>query len=416
MDTLTLRATVARAARRGAIAAVLALSVAVAAVPHAVAAPAGGVDLPRLSLGAEKVVSGLEKPLYVTGARDGSGRIFVVEQGGTIRVVRAGIVQPTPFLDLRSLVNTDGLELGLLGLAFSPTYRTTGRFYVYYSDTAGSTVLFRYVAQDPASDTPAITRQRVVLRLTQPTVYHRSGCLQFGRDGYLYVGTGDGGPFYDPLNRAQSRASLLGKVLRIDTGDRPGRKPYWGTYRVPKDNPFYAKKGARKEIWSYGLRNPWRFSFDSATGDLWIGDVGQDSVEEIDFAKAGSKGQNWGWHRWEGNVPTPGQPRRLTRRGFSFPIVRHAHPQAEAIVGGYVYRGSKYPALRGTYVYADYEWGWIAGVRRTTPSGKLLKRRQNEMLLQTQSVISSFGVDDARELYFTDWADGSVWQVTAAAK
>ncbi len=392
------------------------LAAAAPGLASATAAPAGGVDLPRLEVGAVKLYSGFDSPLYVTGARDGTNRLFVVERGGLVKVVRDGVVQPAPYLDLRSLVNTSAEELGLIGFAFAPGYRTNGRFYVFYADSPGSTVLVRYVATNPLSDTPSVTAQRVVMRLTQPTIYHRSGCLQFGRDGYLYVGTGDGGPFYDPYGHAQSKRSLLGKILRIDTGDKPGKKLYWGTYRVPRDNPLYNRKKVRREIWSYGLRNPWRFSFDSATGDLWIGDVGQDSVEEIDFARAGVGGQNWGWARWEGNVPTPGQPRNLKKRGYSFPIARHPHPQAEAIVGGYVYRGSKYPALRGTYVYGDFINGWIAAVRRTAPSGKLLKRPQYATMLQTTSLISSFGTDDARELYFTDYADGSVWQVTGVAK
>jgi glucose/arabinose dehydrogenase len=390
-------------------------AIACSAILATPAMAANGVALGSLSLGAHAVVSGFDHPVYVTGAGDGSGRLFVVEQAGKIRVVRGGAVQPTPYLDLSGLTAMFG-ERGLLGLAFSPGYATNGRIYVNYTNTAGDTVVARYTALDPASDTPTFAAPQTVLSVAQPYANHNGGNLQFGPDGYLYIGLGDGGNAGDPGRRAQNHRSLLGKMLRIDTGDRPGTVPFAGTYRVPKSNPFYKKKGARKEIWSLGLRNPWRYSFDAATGDLWIGDVGQDAVEEIDFQPARKGGQNWGWHHWEGNSRYTSRPRKLSRRGYSFPIAQYRHPTGEAVTGGYVYRGSAFPALKGTYLYADFANGWIAGVRRTTPSGKLLKKPQKGVLLQTSALVSSFGVDDAQELYFTDLKGGAVWRVTAGTK
>jgi glucose/arabinose dehydrogenase len=189
-----------------------------------------------------------------------------------------------------------------------------------------------------------------------------------------------------------------------------------GTYAVPKSNPFYAKKGYRKEIWSRGLRNPWRFSFDSARGEMWIGDVGQDKYEEIDVAAAGKGGQNWGWHVWEGNHRYSTRARSVSKKGFSFPVLEYKHPYGESVTGGYVYRGSAYPALTGTYVYADFIKGWIGGIRRFSPGGARLKVPQKAKLLQTSGNISSFGVGEDRELYFCDWLHGVVYQVTATAK
>ena len=385
---------------------------ALVAVP---AMAAGGVDLASLSLGANVAYGGFDHPVYVTGAGDGSGRLFVVEQAGKIRVVRSGVVQAAPYLDLSALTAMFG-ERGLLGLAFSPGYATNGRLYVNYTNTAGNTVIARYTAVDPTSDTPTFATPQTVLYVRQPYPNHNGGNLQFGPDGYLYIGLGDGGNAGDPGRRAQNHMSLLGKMLRIDTGDRPGTVPFSGTYRIPKSNPFYKKRGYRKEIWAIGLRNPWRYSFDAETGALWIGDVGQDKWEEIDYARARRGGQNWGWNQWEGNHRYRTRPRRLSRRGYSFPIAEYRHPSGESVTGGYVYRGAAYPALRGTYLYADFVNGWIAGVRRTSVSGRLLRRPQKARLLQTTAMISSFGQDDARELYFTDYNGGSVWRVTAGVK
>ena len=398
----------------------LAASVALAALACSAvlatpAMAANGVSLSSLSLGAEKTWTGFDHPVYVTGAGDGSGRLFVVEQAGKIRVVRGGVVQSTPYLDLSGLTAMFG-ERGLLGLAFSPGYASNGRLYVNYTNLDGNTVIARYTAADPASDSPVFGAPKTVLFVRQPHANHNGGNLQFGPDGYLYIGLGDGGASGDPARRAQNRKSLLGKMLRIDTGDRLGTVPFTGTYRTPRSNPFYRNRKYRPEIWARGLRNPWRYSFDAETGDLWIGDVGQNKWEEIDFARARRGGQNWGWNQWEGNHRYRTRPRRLSKRGYSFPIAEYRHPVGESVTGGYVYRGSAYPALRGTYLYADFVNGWIAGVRRRSATGKLLRRAQKARLLQTPALISSFGQDDARELYFTDYLGGAVWRVTATTK
>jgi glucose/arabinose dehydrogenase len=391
---------------------VMALALTLGFAPPAMAA--SGVDLGALSLGATPAWTGFDHPLYVTGAGDGSNRLFVVEQGGTIRVIRGGVVQPAPYLDVRGLTTMFG-ERGLLGLAFSPGFATNGRLYINYTNRDGNTVVARYVADNPGSDTPVFGPPQTVLFVRQPYANHNGGNLQFGPDGYLYIGLGDGGSAGDPQKRAQNRKVLLGKMLRIDTGDRPGTTPFAGTYRIPKNNPFVKKRGYRKEIWALGLRNPWRYSFDAQTGDLWIADVGQDTWEEIDFA--GRKGgQNWGWNQWEGNHRFLTRPRRLSRRGYTFPIAEYKHPTGESVTGGYVYRGSAFPALVGTYLYADFVDGWIAGIRRTSTTGQVLRRPQKARLLQTSAMISSFGQDDARELYFTDYRNGSVWRVTATTK
>jgi glucose/arabinose dehydrogenase len=376
---------------------------------------AGGVDLAHLQLGTIKTAEGFTNPVYVTNAGDASGRLFVVEQGGTIKVVRAGVVQPDPYLDVSALISSGG-ERGLLGLAFAPGFKTNGRFYINFTDKAGTTVVQRCTVSDPTTDTPTLTSRKTVISVRQPYANHNGGCLQFGPDGYLYIGMGDGGSAGDPGNRAQKGSQLLGKMLRIDTGDRVSPATFNGTYKIPASNPFYKKKGYRREIWSRGLRNPWRFSFDSARGDLWIGDVGQDKYEEIDVAAAGKGGQNWGWHVWEGNHRYTKRPKSVSKKGYSFPIVEYKHPTGESVTGGYVYRGAAYPALTGTYLYADFSNGWIAGVKRFSAGGAKLKLPQRSKLLQTSGNISSFGVGEDQELYFCDWFNGVIYQVTATTK
>ena len=373
-----------------------------------------GVDLAHLQLGLSAEATGFDLPLYVANAGDGSGRLFVVEQTGRIKVVRGGVVQPQPFLDVSGAISTGG-ERGLLGLAFAPGYATNGRFYINYTDHNGDTTIQRCTASDPASDTPVITR-KTILTVKQPYSNHNGGCLQFGPGNYLFIGMGDGGSGGDPGNRAQNRTQLLGKMLRIDTGDRVSPATFTGTYKIPTSNPFYTKKGARKEIWAVGVRNPWRFSFDSATGDTWIGDVGQDKYEEIDFQSAGRKGQNYGWHVWEGNHRYTKKPKTVSKKGYTFPILEYKHPSGEAVTGGYVYRGSAYPALYGTYIYADYLGGWFAGVKRFSTSGAKLANPQRARLLSTSGQISSFGVGEDRELYACDWQNGIVYHVTATTK
>ena len=377
-------------------------------------AQAPGVDLAHLQLGLSTEATGFDAPLYVANAHDGSGRLFVVEQTGRIRVVRGGVVQPRPFLDVSGAISTGG-ERGLLGLAFAPGYATNGRFYVDYTDVNGNTVIERCIASDPTSDTPVVSR-KTILTVAQPYANHNGGCLQFGPGGYLFIGMGDGGSGGDPGNRAQSGSQLLGKMLRIDTGDRVTPATFTGTYTIPTGNPFYKTKGYRKEIWAKGLRNPWRFSFDSAAGTIWIGDVGQDKYEEIDFQSASKSGQNFFCNETATTHSYTTKPKTVSKKGYTFPILEYKHPFGEAVTGGYVYRGSAYPALYGTYLYADFINGWLGGIKRYSASGKLLKTPQRATLLSTSGQISSFGVGEDRELYACDWTNGIVYQVTGVAK
>lgn len=369
-----------------------------------------GVPLSQLTISLAKVASGFSAPLYVTNAGDGSGRLFVMEQTGRIRVVRNGRVSHGAFLDVSSLISSGG-ERGLLGLAFAPDYEKSGRFYVNYTDTRGNTVVARYVASPPSSDTPKLSKPTRLLYIDQPYPNHNGGCLQFGLDGMLYVGMGDGGSAGDPQDRAQNLRQPLGKLLRIDVS---GSK-----YSVPKDNPYAKSSYPENIIVARGLRNPWRFSFDAVDRDLWIGDVGQDSWEEIDVRENASSWKmgatNFGWNKWEGNHPYPPGASR-TRGGFQFPIVEYPHPTGESVTGGYVYRGEKFPAMYGTYFYADYVKGWIAGIYQPRKHGNWAGAPQTQRLLSPGLSISSFGVDEANELYLTDLSGGGVYQVRGRAK
>jgi len=356
------------------------------------APPSPPIPLAQLKLSIEPLWRDFAAPIYLTNAGDGSGRIFVVEQGGTIRIVHYGSVTPRPYLDVSKLISKGG-ERGLLGLAFSPDFETSGRIYVDYTDVRGDTVVARYTADDPASDEPNWSAPEVVLQVKQPFANHNGGCLQFGPDGKLYVGMGDGGSAGDPNRNAQNSASLLGKLVRIDVS---------GTTFKP-------------EMYSKGLRNPWRFSFDASSGALWIGDVGQASWEEIDYVTTPTAGLNFGWNRWEGNHPYPASAKAGSKTGFTFPIAEYPHPEGESVTGGYVYHGTNYPAMIGTYFYADFVKGWVGAIRLTAPDGTPLKTPENRVLMQSDMRPSSFGVDESGELYLVDYR-GTVYVVTGAAK
>jgi glucose/arabinose dehydrogenase len=355
-----------------------------------------------------RVAGGFSKPLYAASAGDGSGRVFVVEKTGRIRVIKRGKLLAAAYLDLSKLVS-GGSEQGLLGLAFAPGFATNGRFYVNYTDRAGNTVVARYAAT-PSADVAKATSGRTVLTVKQPYANHNGGCLQFGPDGMLYVGMGDGGSGGDPGNRAQNKTVLLGKMLRIDA--EGAAKAGLAGYRIPANNPYYYRTairlGWRSEIWQLGLRNPWRFSFDRATGDMYIGDVGQDAWEEVDFTPKAKGGQNFGWHVWEGNHPYPvgAKPSRV---GFTFPVAEVAHPDAEALIGGYVYRGTARPAWQGTYFYADEVVGGKLWAMKRDPGGVW----RTSLIQTTGHTISSFGQDQNGELYVTDLADGGLYRITA---
>ncbi len=352
---------------------------------------------PPPPVGLHSIAGGLDRPVYLTHSGDGSGRLFLVEKPGTIRIVQGGALLPAPFLDIRDLVKSSGSEQGLLGLAFAPDYSSSGRFFVHYIDQDGNTVIARYRASsDPDLADPASAA--VILRIDQPYANHNGGDLAFGPDGYLYIGMGDGGSEGDPLGTGQRLDTLLGKILRIDVrGD---------TYAIPVDNPFLNQQGARPEIWAYGLRNPWRFSFDRATGDLYIGDVGQDSYEEIDFQAAGSAGgPNYGWSIMEGFHPYKGG----SIAGLTPPVAEYDHTSGNcSVTGGYVYRGSAISALAGIYVFGDYCTGQTWVLHRF-PEGWGMAQ-----WFGMNIAISSFGEDEAGELYVLDYRGGGAFRLEPA--
>ena len=341
------------------------------------------------------VTTGLSSPLFVTNAGDGSGRLFVVEKGGRIKIVLGGAVTGT-FLDIHAKVSTNG-ERGLLGLAFAPDYVTSGNFYIDYTDVNGKIAIARYhrSGSDPDKADPTGS---VLLRIDKPFSNHNGGMIAFGPDGYLYIGTGDGGGAGDPGNRAQNLKSLLGKILRIDVSGRTTARPY----KIPASNPYVGKTGY-DQIWLRGVRNPWRFSFDSATGDLWVGDVGQDRWEEIDRSPAaggGGRGKNYGWHVMEGKAcyrPSSG----CSRTGKKLPLAVYSHAQGCAVTGGYVYRGAEYPDLAGGYVFGDYCSGRIWAVAAEGAASQ-----SPRLLLDSNRQISSFGVAEDGTLYLTDLGGG----------
>ncbi len=350
---------------------------------------------PTVSL--EPAFSGLEQPVLAVGAGDGSDRLFVVELTGRVRVAKAGAVLPKPFLDLSGLVSTGG-ERGLFSVAFPPDYATSGAFYVDYTNTAGNSVIARYrVSADPDRADPASAE--VLLTVKQPYANHNGGQLAFGPDGFLYIGFGDGGSGGDPQGNAQNPATMLGKMLRIDVS-RPG------PYGIPLDNPFIGQTAYRAEIWALGLRNPWRFSFDRSTGELYIADVGQNEWEEIDVEPARSGGRNYGWNRFEGTHPYPPDAKR-DPAGFTMPVIEYDHSAGESVAGGFVYRGKRSAALLGVYFYADYSSGRVWALRRAGT------RWQMALVAETGRAIAGFGQDDAGELYLLDLQSGEALRIVA---
>jgi glucose/arabinose dehydrogenase len=343
-----------------------------------------------------EVTSGLSRPVYVTHAGDGSNRLFVVEQTGRILIVQGGNVLQTPFLDVSGLISPEALqnkytERGLLGLAFHPDYSKNGLFFIDYTDLNGNTVVARYMvsATDPNQADPSSAVP--ILSVEQPYSNHNGGDLVFGPDGYLYIALGDGGSAGDPQGNGQNLGTLLGSILRVDVNNTE-------TYRIPPDNPFVDNVSARPEIWAYGLRNPWRFSFDRQTGELVIGDVGQDKWEEINVQPASSKGgENYGWNIMEGMHPYSGV---AAPADLVMPVLEYGHDAGRcSVTGGYVYRGSAMPDLEGYYFYGDWCTGTVwaaqhdsAGVWQTTIS------------LESGRKISSFGEDETGELYLVDYA------------
>jgi hypothetical protein len=357
------------------------------------------------NLTTQMVVSGLDQPLDLQAAPGDRTRLFVVEQPGRIRVVKDGSLLGAPFLDIVSRVSSGG-ERGLLGLAFHPSYAQSGRFFVNYTDRNGDTRISEFrVSSDPDVADPQSERQ--LLFVDQPFANHNGGGLAFGNDGKLYIGLGDGGSGGDPQGNGQNLGTPLGKLLRIDVdAARP--------YAVPPDNPFVAQISAFGPIWAYGLRNPWRFGFDRATGDLYIGDVGQDEVEEIDVTPASARGgQNYGWNIMEGNQcysPRSG----CNRNGLTLPVLTYTHAEGCSVTGGVVYQGCRMPGYHGTYFYADYCSAFIRSFR--FQNGAATESRDwTSSLGRGVSAISSFGTDAEGEIHILDHQAGRVFKVVPAS-
>ena len=345
------------------------------------------------------VVSGLSSPLFVGHAGDNLNRLFIVEQAGIIKVLQPGETEPTTFLDIRTRILAGG-ERGLLGLAFHPQYASNGRFFVFYTRAGdGALVIAEYAASPPSSNT-ASTTEEVLLTIPHPGFSnHNGGMLAFGPDGLLYAGVGDGGGANDPDNNAQNLNTLLGKILRLDVNSGT-------TYTSPADNPFFGPIAGLDEIFAYGKRNPWRFSFDRGTGQLWVGDVGQGAREEVDTPI--QSGGNYGWPFFEGTLcTTKGQNANqcANQQNYLFPLFDYEHISGRcSLTGGYVYRGSQNAVATGTYLYGDFCSGEIFAWSGGTAS----------MLLDTAMRISSFGEDEAGEVYVVD-LNGSVSRIARTA-
>jgi uncharacterized protein (TIGR03437 family) len=343
-----------------------------------------------------RLAGGLPQITDLQSPRDGTGRMFAVQQNGSIWILRNARIESTPFLDISSRTAPGG-ERGLLGLAFPPGFAQKRYFYVNYTDLRGDTVIARYRVRESNPDSADPASEQILLRVPQPFSNHNGGQIQFGPDGYLYIGMGDGGSARDPQNHGQRPDSLLGKMLRIDV--ESGQAPY----RVPPDNPFVSRTGFRPEIWALGLRNPWRFAFDRLTGDLYIADVGQNRAEEINFQPATSRGgENYGWVTMEGlQCLNPG----CNQSGLTLPIWEYTRELGVSVSGGYVYRGARIPALRGMYLYADFGSGRFWGLRNENGTWV------NRLLLESRRPIATFGEEESGELLTADYSSGEIFRI-----
>ncbi|MEZ5399286.1 MAG: PQQ-dependent sugar dehydrogenase [Bryobacteraceae bacterium] len=347
-----------------------------------------------------RVAGGFTAVVDIQSARDGSGRLFLAQQNGVIRVIENGAARAEPFLDISSRTLRNG-ECGLLGIAFPPGFAGKGHFYVDYTDrTCQNSIVARYRLVDNNTADPG--SEEVLLRQAQPFRNHNGGQLQFGPDGFLYVGFGDGGSAGDPGDRAQDRQSLLGKLLRIDPETPAGG----AAYAIPVSNPFAGNPAYRPEIWALGLRNPWRFSFDRETGDLWIGDVGQDRAEEVNYhPAAAAAGENFGWRLMEG-LQCFNPRTNCDRTGLTPPVHEYTRERGDvSITGGYVYRGRRSPELLGAYIYADYATGRMWAMRREGTG--FVNRPLHEAGFQ----VSTFGQDEAGEIYVSNFGGGVVYRI-----
>ena len=338
-----------------------------------------------------------QNPVDFTHAGDGSDRVFVVEKRGLIFVFpnQESVTETTTFLDIRARVNSVFSESGLLGVAFHPNYAENGKFYINYNAGSLVTRISEFsVSTDP--DVAESASERILLEFQQPAGNHNGGQVAFGPDSMLYISTGDGGGANDQYENGQDATTLLGCILRIDVDNKTGNLEY----KIPDDNPFVGNtSGWREEIWAYGLRNPWRISFDRGTGDLWAADVGQSLWEEIDLIE---KGGNYGWNIMEGAHCF--QSSNCDKDGLVMPVFEYDHGQGLSITGGYVYRGSKVPALKGLYLYGDFVTKHIWGLRYE--NGQVL---ENKLIAEAAVSVSAFGEDEAGEVYLFDYFSGEIY-------
>ncbi len=348
-----------------------------------------GSEGPAIRL--EVIAEGLNEPLALLHAGDGSGRLFIVEQSGRVFILKEGTVQQSPFLDIQDRVKSGG-EKGLLGLAFHPDFATNRRLFVNYTESKGGlkTVISEFIANEQLTSVDAASERRL-LTIEQPFSNHNGGQLSFGPDGYLYIGTGDGGSGDDPEGNGQKLTTLLGKMLRIDIDNKADGLQY----AIPQDNPFVAQNQIASEIWAYGFRNPWRFSFDAQTGRLYAGDVGQTAREEINLVQSGG---NYGWRIMEGNVCTPGVNTSCDKSKFRAPIFDYPRSEGTVVIGGYVYRGTSIAELKAAYLYGDFGNGRIWMFRLEEG-----KAQDHRLLLESGRFISAFGEDENNELYVVDY-------------
>ena len=343
-------------------------------------------------------MTGLDSPLFLTSAKDGSGILYVVQRGGRILAADGSGNRRGTFLDIAGRVQSGGEE-GLLGLAFHPGFRSNRRFFVYYTDNGSDVVVSEFRA---TSTTRADAgSERVLLRINHPYSNHNGGMIAFGHDGFLYIGTGDGGSGGDPHNNGQRRDTLLGKILRIDVNRG-------SPYAIPSSNPYAGSSTFRREIWDYGVRNPWRFSFDRSTGAMFMGDVGQGEWEEINVERRGDGGNNYGWRVMEGKHCY--QSSSCNTSGKVRPIAEYSHALGCSVTGGYVYRGSRYASLRGAYFYGDYCSGRIWALDAAAALRGISRVRQ---VLDTSLSISSFGENEAGDIFICDLG-GRIYRLRAA--
>lgn len=372
--------------------------------PVPTTAPSLSFDPDVTQVAVRPVISGLDDPIFVTHAGDGSQRLFIVEKPGTIRILADGELLTLPFLDISDRVRSSGSEQGLLGLAFPPDFGDRGAFFVNYTGRDGRTVVSRFqVSTDPNLADAA--SEFTILEIAQPAANHNGGMLAFGPDGQLWIGTGDGGSANDRFGNGQNPDTLLGKMLRLDVRSDPAQP-----YVVPADNPWISDdwngQDVRDEVWAVGLRNPWRYSFDRLTGDLWLADVGQNTYEEVNYVPAEQKGYpdgglNFGWPIMEGTHCFPDSA-GCDPAGLVMPVADYTHAEGGcSITGGYVYRGTQYPALDGVYLFGDYCSGFIWALHANEDGAW-----RRDRVLQSGLAISSFGEDEAGELYVTDLSGG----------